>query len=544
MYRSFLKIISVITCVLLIVSFSSCASTKDVPKDKGPSETEITKEDTKGYEYTGNAPVTEQKKQISVLTSNGASLVMGFVDMPWWKEIFNRANVELIVDEIDASSYEDVLKPRLAAAIDLPDIVKVGSDNDMSYINSGIFLELTDYYEKYGYNIKKQFEKHKYLKSEITTPDGKIYYMPFITYATSLRTPMINMGYLNSLGMTEKDLNTIDDYYDFLVKVRDNDLNGDGDKSDEVPLFMRSGWINTWSMYWGLQLADTKGFQIEPDGKVICGYADERYKDFLAYFNKLYKEGLLFSEYATANLDMQNALLSNNQIGSILHFVSNCSGYSTKIKPDWNFYEDDPIMLPLIPPLKGPYGDQYVYGKDTLGALYGISKDCKDPDTVFCFADYLYSDEVGVLAWYGIEGEDYNMVNGEYVFTPEFLKNADGYRTNRGYSVEALPGYQLDGGKNLGNCKTVNDISYALYDNYLLMPSIVFSYKLPEENEVLQAYSADLNTYFLENIDAFIMGTRPLSDWDKYISDMKKMGLAEVIAVYQTNADRSAALEK
>lgn len=545
-YIFLIKIISILICVVLIASFCGCVSnnTKPSNNDNDTKASDVTKQEDAAnkYVYTGSAPISNERPKISILSSNGGSKILGFKDMAWWQEVLKRANVELVLEEIDSSAYENVVRPRLASGVDLPDIIKIpGRDDDMSYINSGIFIELSEYYEKYGYNLKKQFEKHKNLKSELTTPDGKIYYVPTILTSTSIRTPMINMLYLEKLGMKYEEIKTIDDFYNYLVAVKNQDVNGNGDASDEIPLFMRSGMIQLWSMYWGLDLSDTKGFQVEDNGKVICGYADDRYLEFLTFFNKLYKEGLLYSEFATANLDTQNALFSNNQIGCILHYISNCTGYSLSIDPEWDFDNDRPIMKPLVPPLKGPYGHQVVYGSDTLGGdHFGITRDCKDPETVFCFIDYLYSEEVGKLTWLGFEGKDYNVVNGEYVFSDEYKNNVDNYLSKNGHNCSILPTYQLDAGKMAPQCKEIIQDCYTLMDNYLKMPSINFSYKLKEENEVLQAYSADLNTYFTENLVKFIMGVRPLSEWDNYIAEMEKMHLSDVIAVYQASIDRGA----
>jgi putative aldouronate transport system substrate-binding protein len=72
-------------------------------------------------------------------------------------------------------------------------------------------------------------------------------------------------------------------------------------------------------------------------------------------------------------------------------------------------------------------------------------------------------------------------------------------------------------------------------------PSITFSYKLEEENEVIRSYLADLRTNFSENLTAFIMGTRSLDTWDAYIADLEKMNLDKVLEVYQAISDRQAA---
>lgn len=542
------KMISILLCIMFIASLCACSGNGTTSSDKGKDEESTSSthpaSTSEEYKYTGSAPISKDRVKISILTSNGASKILGFSDMGWWQEVLNRANVELEMEEIDHSSYADVVKPRLAAAVDLPDIVLLsGRDDDMSYINSGIFIELTDYYEKYGYNFRKQFDEHKNLKAELTTPDGKIYYIPYIyTTSNNSRCLMINKGYADALGMTLGDIQTTDDYYDFLVKIKNEDVNGNGDVSDEIPLFMRAGMIQLWGMFWGLDIVDSGGYQVGDDGKVFCGYADDRYLELLTYLNKLYKEGLLYSEFATANLDMQNALFANNQIGSLIHFISNCTGYSLRINPDWNFQNDEPIMQPLVPPLKGPYGDQHVYGRDALGSFYGITSACKNPETVFCFIDYLYSQEVGELTWYGIEGKDYNIVNGEHVFTDSYLNNVDDYRTKQGYNASFLPSYQLGGGYMAKECNAVRKASEDLA-KYVINPSITFSFKLAEENEVLQAYAADLSTYFSENLTAFIMGTRPLNEWDNYIAEMGKMHLSDVIAVHQASIDRAKALK-
>ena len=79
--------------------------------------------------------------------------------------------------------------------------------------------------------------------------------------------------------------------------------------------------------------------------------------------------------------------------------------------------------------------------------------------------------------------------------------------------------------------------------NYVVNPSITFSFKSEAENEVINTYAADLKTYFDENMSAFIMGTRSLDEWDSYVDAVKAMGVDEVIAVYQASVDRANAVE-
>ena len=538
-------LISIAICAILIMSLVACSTGGTTgsanPTSSGnASGSTSTTTTPAAYTYAGSAPIADKPVTLSILTTNGGSKILGFADMTWWQEVLKRANVTLEMEEIDNASYADVVKPRLAAAVDLPDIVKLpGADDDMSYIKSGIFVELTDYYDTYGYNFAKQFDEHTMLKGSITTPDGKIFYTPYIyTTANNSRCLMINKGFVEAVGMQLGEIKTIDDFYDFLAAVGQNDVNGNGDAADEVALFSRSGMIQLWSMFWGLDVTGT--FQREPDGKVICGYADERYREMLVFLNQLFNEKLLYSEFATANYDTQTALFTNNQIASLIHFVSNCTSYSQAIDPNWDFYNDEPIMQPVVP-LTGPHGDQYVYGRDSMGSLFGITRYCEDPESAFKFIDYLMSDEVGELTWYGIEGTDYEIVDGEIQFKEVYLKSEDSYRSNMGYNFDGLPSYQLGGGYMATQCKFVRDMSNDVLSKYVMNPSITFSYKLEEENEVIRSYLADLRTNFSENLTAFIMGTRSLDTWDAYIADLQKMNLDQVLEVYQAISDRQAA---
>ena len=488
--------------------------------------------------YDGTAPIGEEPITISVLTTNGASLLTDFANMTWWQEALKRANVVLEVEMVDPSSYADVIKPRLAAGIDLPDLINVGSnDADMAYINSGLFLDLTEYYDTMAFNLNKRFEEHPTLKSQLTTPDGSIYYIPYIyTTDSNMRTMMLNAQFVEAVGMTMEEITDIDSYTEYLYKVKEMDANGNGDPDDEVPLFLRgSGYLGLMGMYWGMDLADGGGFRVDENGAVVCDYVSEEYREFLEWAHQLYADGIIYNEFATSSFDIQQALFTSNQIGSMVHFISNMTGYSQTIDPEWEFNVDEPIMQAVA--LSGPYSDPVVYGRDSFGGCFAISATCEHPEEVFAFCDYLMSDEVGVLTWYGIEGVDYNIVDGEYVFTDLYLNNEDDYLGKAGYNFSGLPSYQLDYMSK--QCDQVRQQALDLAP-YVYNPTLPFYYKLEEENEIINAYRADLDTYFSENLVAFVMGTRSLDEWDAYVSTVESMGLSELVSVYQAAADRAA----
>lgn len=477
-------------------------------------------------DYTGTSPVFEEPTTISILTCNGGTKRTDFETMTWWQEVLKRANVDLKLEIIDDSTYGDVAQPRLTAAQDLPDIVKI-SGSETALAKSNVFLPLNELLEDYGYNINKYFEKYPNVKAALTMEDGNIYYIPyFYTTESNSRTLMINTQFLAALDMTMDDIKTVDDWYDYLVAVKENDVNGNGDPDDEIPLFMRSGMINLIAMYWGLDIENTNGYPTDADGNVFCAYITDEYREFLEFVNKLYTEGLLYNEFLSANYDMQTAAFSENKVGSIVHFVSNCTDYSMDINSGWDFYNDEPIMQILA--LENKDGNPVVYGRGVIGPKFGITANSKDPEAAMKFLDYMYSDEVGILTWYGIEGTEYELVDGEYKFNKIYFDS--NYTDDCGYNMDALAGTQYDYAAK--QCETIFKQIHAVAP-YTWNPTRVDKYYTTEQQEVLTTYRTDLNTYFKENYTAFMIGTRSLDEWDAYVAGAYEMGVQAVIDVYQ-----------
>lgn len=482
--------------------------------------------------YDGNAPISEEPVTLSIMTCNSGSKRNDLADMHWFNVILEKANVKLEMEVIDQATYADVASPRLAAAQDLPDIVRI-PNNQAMYAKSGTFIPLNDLIEKYGINIKKHFEKFPDMESALTAADGNIYFMPYILATESnSRTVTINTQFLDALGMSKDDIKTIDDFYEYLVAVKENDVNGNGDPDDEYPVFGRSGMINLYAMYWGLDVANTGGFAKDDEGNIFCCYTTDEYKEFLAWVNKIYTEGLINAEFLSANYDMQAAAFAENRIGSMMHFVSNVTGYSTAIDPEWDFYNDEPIVQIIA--LENMDGEPVVYGRGYLGSNYGITTACENPEAAFKYLDYMLSDEAGMLAWYGEEGIDYNYdENGKIVFTDVYYENADniGYRGDSGWNNDGLGGWQYDYASV--QCPMIfdqiNEVS-----QYIWNPTRMGKYYTDEQQEVLNTYLTDLNTYFDENTTAFMLGTKSLDDdWDAFLQGAIDMGVEEVVAVYQ-----------
>ena len=476
--------------------------------------------------------------KISMICSAGGSAVNydDFSQMAWCNAIVEKSGVDLDIQVIDSSSYNDNIRPRLAAGTDLPDIVQVpGKDTDMTYINSGIFKELTPYYDSLAYNLNWRFETNPTVKGQITTPDGKIYYVPGINMSIDYCPAILyNQFWLEKINMEPPK--TSDDMYKLLTAMKGVDFNGNGEE-DEVPLYTETGYLKKFGGAWGLDLSS--GYFAD-NGTVEASYISERYLDWLTYFKTLYDEGLMLQDFASTTGDMNNQYATNDQFGVIMHYLNFCHSFSLRYYngkgEDWDTSYGELAWLPLETPLKGPQGYELYIGNDPVFGFWAVSAKCENPEVAFAFMDYLYSEEANNYLYYGIyENGDYEIRDGKIY--PDLAKRSkDDYGTKMGNNFGGFPRILLAAHRDVSYNYTIGDYNAVLRDYYVVpIPSC---FALPDEVETVSSYSADLSTAWGEAFVAFLTGTKDLSEFDSYVETLKSMHIEDMVKVKQAGYDR------
>ncbi|RKX92849.1 MAG: sugar ABC transporter substrate-binding protein, partial [Spirochaetes bacterium] len=134
-------------------------------------------------------------------------------------------------------------------------------------------------------------------------------------------------------------------------------------------------------------------------------------KEKLAFYQKLYKEGLFDKDYITTKWDTMEDKLYTNKVALVFGTSGVvCDIYDTKLK------KNQGVGLVALPPAKG-VGQGYAVStaKETRG--WAISAQSKNPDLVFKLLEFMATDEGQLLDRYGIEGIHYTVDNGKYAFT-------------------------------------------------------------------------------------------------------------------------------
>lgn len=311
----------------------------------------------------------------------------------------------------------------LIASGNMPDIV--GGHLIQQPVNEygpqGAFLPLNDLVEEHAPNIKAFWDSHPGLKEAISAYDGNYYYIPYLPDGKYGRAYFIRQDWLDKLGLEQPQ--TVDDLYDVLVAFRDQDPNGNGLK-DEVPSFFRD-WEEVIRLVtlWDARSSGSDtyhDFYVNADKQVVHPYAQEAYRDGLANVAKWYAEGLIDPEVFTRGSSAREYLLGENLGGMTHDWFASTSGYNTALADKVDGFN----FVPFLPPESAGGVRMEEHRRIPIKPDgWAISHTNKNPVETIKYFDFWFTEEGRLLSNFGVEGDTWNMVDGQPVYTEEVLTN-------------------------------------------------------------------------------------------------------------------------
>ena len=187
--------------------------------------------------------ITDQEgASVSILAMNSWYSTVDLSNATLLNEIADRANVTIKWNLLDPTSYADSVSPMLASGQDLPDIVQLPDlDPQQTYLSSGMFVALDEHFDIMP-NYKKYLDANPVIKALLTASDGHIYYVPQTVVTDSYQPVMMyNMPWIEKLGIEPPK--TLDAFVEMLRAFRDQDMNGNGDTTDEIPMSVQSSFL-------------------------------------------------------------------------------------------------------------------------------------------------------------------------------------------------------------------------------------------------------------------------------------------------------------
>lgn len=484
--------------------------------------------------------ITDQEgASVSILAMNSWYSTVDLSNATLLNEIASRANVSIKWNLLDPTSYADSVSPMLASGQDLPDIVQLPDlDPQQTYLSSGMFVKLDEHFDIMP-NFKKYLDEHPDHKALLTASDGHIYYVPQTVVTDSYQPVMMyNMPWIEKLGIEPPK--TLDAFVEMLRAFRDQDMNGNGDATDEVPMSVQSSFLPyMFGPAFGLDLVS--GFYADENGTVHYAQAEpEKYKAYLSFLNGLYNEGLLEVEFASLNRDQITSRFANDTTGVTYDFSWQMSTLYSAQYPN---YDGTTGIVVGVPPLSGEYEGFYV-GRTPFSSIFGVNSKAADVELAVKFLDYAMSEEAQDLYVWGMEGLTYEVdADGNRAYLPRCTEDTIWYQ-GLGINAPCMPSQQSADATGVlladWHVKAVkeNEMPY----NRSPFPA---TFATPDEASIISMYLVDIQTYVDERAVAFICGYADLdTEFDSYIATLQSMQLEEVLKVRQAQYDRYVAAMK
>lgn len=192
-------------------------------------------------------------------------------------------------------------------------------------VQQGVFIPLEEYFEEYCPNISAILDMPG-VREEMTAPDGHIYTIPYVTGDTTVHySPYINGRWLENVGMTIPT--TTEEFEAVLKAFKEQDANGNGNSSDEIPFSAdpNNKHIEAMAGWFGMPM-NKYGMALLGD-EVVYGGVSQTYREFLSWFNSLYEQGLIDTELFTQDSSTWEGKGSKDLYGvSIAYGSSEYSG--------------------------------------------------------------------------------------------------------------------------------------------------------------------------------------------------------------------------
>lgn len=426
----------------------------------------------------------------------------------------------------------------MMASGDIPDLVIYTQDPILEYTQA--FAPLNDLIEEYCPNYANLLDEYPFLRKDTTAADGNIYTIqskgPF-KFANAF---LVRQDWLDKLGLETPT--TLEEFYDVLKAFKEQDPNGNGE-ADEIPLVV-SDARRTDAESPGLSIFDAsfgidEDFYVSDDGsEILFGATDPRMKDALSYLNTLYTDGLIDQEYLTRDYASYDGLITSNRAGMWIAWGVGVEDVGTIQDPD--------AELSIILPPVSEDGELRIYTQmpQTRTNALAISKDSQVKEHIMEIWNYIFSEEGTILMNYGVEGETYELVDGDPEYLDEILNSEEGVlNTLRKSGVNSwLPLNQLaDAEFDRSSEKFAAAVEE--YEPYIVSPVPPLKFTDEEKSTITSVYNGEIETYMDESLDSFITGKTSLDQFDSFVEQMNKMGLQDILQIYNDAYARYQATE-
>ncbi len=587
------RILTLVMAMLMVLSLAACASEPTTtPADTTPSTTdepadttvdEPTEEPADTAEEpvdepadTTEAPETEHRPWIQYITADVCEtsniynfpLVTDQTTLEFWWPLFSNYVSYNMTTQDDYMIFREMNKLTgidveftipsdastqfglLMASGDIPDFIYGFS----SYYSGGldhaveeeVAVNLREY-EDLMPNLFTVLESNPTFLKEATTDSGYVALVPDIqsnlqgTADRSWMGYVIREDWLNELGMDVPQ--TYDQLEEVLVAMKGTYC--------EYPFLLHgmngSFMLGFGSKFWGGYDIDDSWFQI--DGEVKYGPIEDGYRDYIAMLARWYEQGLMSDSFMNAS--------GEGGYMCLFGYEEPCTDDSVGVFPI-HYMSVDGIVeanadkpgfgLVGMPFLKRTEDQQLHIGRQAANVIFNhsgsIMVEGGDVELTCQWFDYWFSEDGMLLYNYGLEGETFTFTeDGKPEWIVEAFTNTDPSKPGDALMHQIgfnEPGYHQFDREFIQYSDDLLEVYWTWYNSYdidyIYPPTASLT---AEEGEDYAHIMSDIETYLNENLIQFVLGNRPMSEWEDFRNVLANdMNLDEAMAIKQASLER------
>ena len=467
-------------------------------------------------------------------------------DLDQWIQDTFGIEIELVI--IDPASYTDKFQIMWNTG-DLPDISQFNGVSAVEVDNAGDKGILLDGFAYLDYMpaLKEKLIASYDSLGQVVSSSGKLYRLPTSygmgAYLGTGQGMFVRADILEANGYDLNSIESTSDLYDMLEVLKAVNpgkyvLSCRGNIHNLSTMGLHSYGISIYPATWR-----------ESSKEYVPCYRQETFKEWLTFWANAYADDILHPEFLNMgsselwqNLYDGSLTCAIDTMANINHVQNNSSNENA----DW--------QAVVYPKFNGTrYGIPSYTDLDATGNNIVISSECKVPEKVMAFIDWTYTNEGFLRTQFGIEGEDYILLNEDPL---QFMLVAEG---NEKYLEGKYTGQIWTADERIQrmvtqpyyfygwystNCRwsilgTKPDgpsryqLSYEAYDaaGLWLPPEPSIALVGDEATELTDLYGV-ISTLASEAISKIIIGQMSVEDWETVLARIEDAGYDRLMELY------------
>ena len=418
------------------------------------------------------------------------------------------------------------------------------------YGQAGYFVNFMDYLDMMP-NFKAVIEANPEILKVVQNEDGSVYNLPTICVTSTGASNLLfyRTDMMKAIGW-EKAPATTDEFIQFVTALQAHYGATDPDFiAVNAYAANRMGWSTKRIMSYFFpsfgELVLTE-LTVDSKGKVVLGAATEQYKHLLEFMNELYESGAfnknIYSQDATAS----QALAA----GSHVAIVTDHNGHTPE------GYANMGVLAPLTSQY---WSTQHWYKAPSCSwnRINALSAKCADIETMIKWFDAWYAPAdnalneegtlYGITPWLGEIGVDFALDPATSVYSELAHEGIEmgKFLASESFQIAMYSGYEgglfpfssaPTNGVGVKGVGTVNNLWPYAETPFDLNTLVLTQDETDDYNDAW----TDINAYITECTAKFITGEADIATgWDNFVKDLNKMGLEDILAIYQAAYDRA-----